>query len=99
MDPPAYIVRCAERFLEAIEEARTLAVAGDVGGRVADTLNFASDLLDIIEGALGRPEGVSAALDPISRVRDLLRAVSGDLAPVTLHQVAPVVVFDELRSR
>jgi hypothetical protein len=85
MEPPAYIVRCPESFLEAIEEARTLALAGDVGGRVADTLNFASALLDLIEGALGRPEGVPAAADPISRVRDLLRAVSGDLTAVTIH--------------
>ena len=81
-----YLVRCTERFLEAIGEAQALALAGDVGGELVRKLHYANALLDIIEDGLDAPAGQPPALDPLARVRDLLRAVRGDPAAApTLH--------------
>ena len=75
----AYLARCTECFLEAIAEARALALHGDVGDRLVQTLHYASDLLDIIADGVDGLRRDSAALD--SRLREQLRATSCHLAP------------------
>ena len=81
-----YLARCAESFREAIVEAQTLALEGDVGDRLAQALHFASDLLDIIEDGLGGAETSPAARDRARDMRDQLDATRGLLVPsTTLH--------------
>jgi len=72
---PAYLVSYAESFLEAISEARALALEGDVGDRLVETLHYASDLLDIIADGLGGPESDPAALDALNDMRDQVNAL------------------------
>jgi hypothetical protein len=72
---PAYLVGCAENFLEAISEARALALEGDVGDRLVETLHYASDLLDIIADGLAGPESDPAALDALNDMRDQVNAL------------------------
>ncbi len=45
---PRYLAHCLEEFLEAMSEARTLALRDGPGPALAETARFASDLLDII---------------------------------------------------
>jgi hypothetical protein len=76
---PAYLERCSQVFLDAVAEARELALAGDA--RLADTLHFASDLLDIIADGLAGPQPDSAATDALELLRQLLSALRAELAP------------------
>lgn len=77
---PAYLERCSQAFLDAVAEARALALAGDA--RLADTLHFARDLLDIIADGLDSPEKTNrAAADALGVLRGLLHALQSDLAP------------------
>jgi ABC-type transporter Mla subunit MlaD len=76
---PAFLARCTVSFLDAIAEARALALQGDVGDRLVQTLHYASDLLDIIAEGVDGLRHDSAALD--SQLREQLRAASCHLAP------------------
>lgn len=83
---PANLVRCAERFVEAIEEARALALEGNLGERLLHALHYASDLLDIIADGLDGPDSDSAAHFALVDMRHQLNALRGLRAPApTLH--------------
>ena len=70
-----YLTYCAELFLEAISEARVIALDGDVGDRLVDTLHYASDLLDIIADGLDGPNSDPGALDALNDMRDQVNAL------------------------
>ena len=46
---PDYLAHCAESLMNALAEARLLALDADSGSELAETLKFASDLLAILD--------------------------------------------------
>ena len=82
----SYLRNCVECFLEALAEAEALALCGDTGDRLTDTLHFASDLLDIISDDVNGRESDPAAHSALDDMRDQLNAVRDTQAPgPTLH--------------
>lgn len=83
MPPPesssAYLERCSRACLDALAEARELALAGDAG--VADILHYAKDLLDLIADGLNGPQTDSAAVDALEVLREMLSTLRAELAP------------------
>lgn len=69
---PEYVAHCTESFLGAMSEAQLLLLDRDADGRLAETLHFASDLLDIIENAV---DGLTS--DP--HAADVMKSLRGEL--------------------
>ena len=74
------------RFSMPSRMAREQALAGDL--QVAETLEFASDLLYIIADGLNSPEADPAAAEAFVTLREMLRALRAELRPPgALHSV------------
>jgi len=73
---PTNLARCTESLLDALSQAKSLCVQGELGERFADTLRFASDLLDVIQYEIGAsPDPVAeAAVDYLARQVHTLRS-------------------------
>ena len=73
---PAYIAHCVETFLEAIREAQVLAADGRMD-ELAESLRFASHLLDVIAEGLDGQEGAAAPLADVKILRGMLQSACG----------------------
>ncbi len=62
---PAYLTRCIEELLDALCEAHELARNGHLDGRLAETLRFANDLLDIVSEGVAEVPQAAAALEEL----------------------------------
>jgi hypothetical protein len=73
---PAYLTRCIEELLDALCEAHGLARAGQFDGRLAETLRFADDLLDIITESTEAIASDPQIADDLDAIRDWVKEIS-----------------------
>lgn len=84
---PASITHCIEELLDALCEAHDLARRGYLDRRFAETMRFATNLLEIInEGRDTLARGDPQALDELDTLRERVLELSALLpAARTLH--------------
>jgi hypothetical protein len=81
---PEYLAHCLDTLVGALAEARLLALDANGNARLAETLHFVSDLLDIIECGITALTNNPHGVDKLRSVRaevNTLRAICLARAP------------------
>lgn len=73
---PAYVTRCIAALLDALCEAHELARGGHLDGRFAETIRFATDLLEMLNENRDVVAGDPRASDDLDVVRERVRKLS-----------------------
>ena len=76
---PAYLAHCNEALLDSMAEAQALVLAGENGDQLAETVRFASDLLDVIAEGLNELTSDPDTLVAFKHLRDQVIALRGHL--------------------
>ena len=77
---PEYLAHCLDKLVGALAEARLLGLDANGNAQLAETLHFASDLLDIIEYGVAGLTNDPHAVDNLKNLRAEINALRADLS-------------------
>jgi hypothetical protein len=77
---PEYLAHCLDELVAVLAEARLLGLDASGNARIAESLHFASDLLDIIEYGVAGATNDPQAVGSLKNLRAEINALRADLS-------------------